>query len=283
MWRNKYKWEYYPFVTTQLYEEQNHFLLLNDFVRSNYSQFNQILYHFLDQRLPEASFFRIFRIKEKVALVYYWKSNKTEPRSDRKGIYLIAGVLCDYPMFRKKPLNLLSALNCLIDMIIKEHQSYDCTEIIRKIWERQSLIYPRTHELRWIEEKHANYSLAKRKLDYQSNEDIFGCINDSFRLICLQYIQRNSSWQYSKKLRLGTCHLYLCLPSNFIEDIPLFFVSEAANWMFPYWGKTDIASLEGYGKYFISVRLNNQGVPSNMKRVKLLKRFDKTYLEIQVE
>lgn len=283
MWKkNKCHQGYYPFVTTQIQEEQNHFLLSNDFIRSNFLQFNQMLYQFIDRGFSEVSFFRIFRIKEKVSIVYYWKSNKAEPRSDRKGIYLIAGVLCDFPVFRKAPLNLLSALNCLIDMIIKEYQSYDCTEIIRKIWERQSPASFHTYILP-LDENVDNRLLIKRKLEYLNNEEVFKRIDESFQLKYLQYTQKNITRQYSKRIRFGTCRLYLCLPSSVLKDIPLFFVSETSNWMHHYWGKTDIASLEGYGKCFIDVRLNNQGVPEKMKRVKLLKRFNKTYLEIQVE
>ncbi len=113
--------------------------------------------------------------------------------------------------------------------------------------------------------------------------DIFEKMGPSFQANFHYSIQKRNKAKYKKKFRIGACRLYLCLPSCSPEDVLLYFVSEAANWICHHWGKTDIASIEGHGDWFINVRLNTQGVPQNMKRVKLLKRFDKTYLEIKTE
>lgn len=278
--------KYSPFAVTQIFEEQNCFILQDDFVRKNYSQFNHTLYKYLDRKLADSSFFRIFRIEEKVALVYYWKSNKREPRSGRDGIYLITGVLCDYRVFRKKPIHLYKACRCLLELIMEKYDSKDCTQIIERIWKEKEQASnhfggntrPRSRECG------SNIFSLECGQDISKNRDTtvsFEEIGDSFRITNHQCIQKNDFLSYKRKIRFGECRLYLCLPSSSFEDIPLFFVSEAANWICHRWGKTDIASIEGFGDGFINVRLNNQGVPSNMKRVKLEKRFDKTYLEIR--
>lgn len=277
----KSKLKYLPYVTTQIFEEQNCFLLQNDFIRDNYSQFNYILYQYLDQKPSNSSFFRIFRIKKKVSLVYYWKSEKREPRSNRKGIYLIVGVLCDYSTFCKAPLCLYMACICLLDMIMKKYHSNNCTKIISKIWREQAQKQSSKNEPPENELFSSNsFSLVPMQ-GCQNTEDIFEEIGLFFQSAYRQYMREEVLPQYVKKIRFGICRLHLCVPSSSAEDIPLFFVSEAANWICHWRGKMDIASIEGYGEWFIDVRLNNQGVPPKMKQVKLSKRFGKTYLEIR--
>ena len=281
---NKTGEKYSPFVVTQIFEEQNCFLLLDDFVRKNYSQFNHTLYEYLDKKMSDLSFFRIFRIEEKVALVYYWKSNKQEPRSGRGGIYLITGVLCDYHVFCKEPIHLYKACICLLELIMEKYESKDCTQIIERIWKEQTSNHFLGNELSQSREHESKIFSSKCGQDICKNRNTkfsFEEIRDSFRITSRKYIQRSNFLRYKRKIRLGSCRLYLCLPSNSSDDIPLFFVSEAANWICHCWGKTDIASIEEFGDGFINVRLNNQGIPSNMKRVKLVKRFDKAYLEIR--
>lgn len=291
---SKNELKYSPFVVTQVLEKQSCFLLQDGFIGGNHPQFDYILYKYLDQELFDSSFFRIFRIKEKVALVYYWKSKMREPRSNREGIYLIIGILCDYPVFRKEPLCIYNALDCFLKIIMNRYQSNDSTEIIDMIWKahvpndvQEELLFLHSAEQSNITKQFPN-NTSDSKRSYQRQRKCihiallaFENIRDSFQSEFIRYIRNKRIPKYRKKIRFGACRLYLCIPSDSSEDIPMYFVSEAANWICHHWGKMDIASIKGHGDCFINVRLNTQGVPPNMKRVKLLERFNKTYLEIE--
>lgn len=272
--------KYSPFVITQMIEDQNYFLIQDSFIRDNYSQFNRILHQYLDKKISDSSYYRIFRIEQKVSLVYYWKSEMQEPRSNRKGIYLIAGVLCDYSLFCKEPLNLGKACVCLLKMIIEKYRSDDCTEILRRMWEDESSscsLSPQPPHDDLFDFK--CYSLVPVQT-HQYTKDIFAQIRETFQFTCHQDMLENPMQQYERKVRFGTCHLYLCIRSSFVEETVPFFVSEASNWICHPFGKMDIASIEGYGEGFIDVRINNLKLPKKMKQVKLLERFNRQYLEI---
>jgi len=135
---SKYGAKYSPFVVTQVLEEQNCFLLEDDFICNNHPQFDYMLYKYLDQKLFDSSFFRLFRIEGKITLVYYWKSKMREPRSHREGIYLIIGILCDYSIFYKDPLCICKAFTCFMELVTNQYQSTDPTEILDMIWKAKA-------------------------------------------------------------------------------------------------------------------------------------------------
>lgn len=279
---HKSQQKYSPFVTTQVLENQNCFLMQDDFIRNHYSQFNNMLYKYLDRKTSPSSFFRIFRIEEKVSFAYYWKSEAREPRSNRQGIYLILGVLCDYSVFCKEPLYLAKACLCLLNLIIEKYRSSNCTEIIHRIWKEESSNLSSGTQSSQVGLVRPDYYSLMPSQAYQHTRDIFSRINETFQFVHNQFMRGNTLQQYEKRLRFGICHLCLCIQSSSVEDIVWFFISEAANWICHPWGKMDIASIEGYGEWFINVRLNNLKLPKNMKQVKLLTRFNKPYLEIML-
>lgn len=272
--------KFIPFVSTQIYEHQNCFLIFDPFLRKNFEEFNQKLYRYIDKRLADSSFYRLFRIEEKVALIYYWKTDLEEPRSHRKGIYLITGVLCDYSEFCASPLELHWALNALLEAIAQKYRSDDGDRIMKTVWMEYAHRFPEAKHDMQSERLSQGYSLPMGSdFDREKQETGFEQIEHDFQ--SAKYKNHGSNPPPPIMFRIGSCRLHLCLPSSALSDIPRFFVSEAASWMCHPWGKTDIASKEGFGDCFIDVHLNDRGIPPDISRVKLLKRFGMSYLEIR--
>lgn len=279
-YRGKTSQKFIPFVCTQIFEQQNCFLIFHPFLKKNFEEFNQKLYQYIDRDVADSSFYRLFRIEQKIALVYYWKTDLEEPRSHRKGIYLIAGVFCDYVEFCATPLELRWALNSLLEEIAHKYRSDSGNRIVTQIWQEyaHSLVESENNmQSKCLSQgcslpDRGNYAQEVHKSKFeQIKHDFLSAENKNYGFALRGF----------KRIRIGSCRLHLCLPSSNRSDISLFFVSEAARWMCHPWGKNDIASKEGFGDCFIDVHLNDRGIPPHILRVKLLKRFDMNYLEIK--
>lgn len=133
---------YKPFLIAQIKEDQNRYLIEN----GNYSNrncdtsdFNNLLYNNLDTIIPNT--IRIFEINSKVYLTYYWLSDLREPRSNRSGIYLIAGIECEKSQFQKEPLKISKQLSHFINSLIKVTNLINMNksdEVLKILWENDN-------------------------------------------------------------------------------------------------------------------------------------------------
>ncbi|MCD8215600.1 MAG: hypothetical protein LUC97_08185 [Clostridiales bacterium] len=67
-----------PFIITQIRELQNEFLLADDELLKNKQDFSDILYKYIDRRIPKTCL-RIFEYRNRICLAYYILTDLTEP------------------------------------------------------------------------------------------------------------------------------------------------------------------------------------------------------------
>lgn len=93
------------FILSQVGEDQNKLIYSTDSIDK--SELSRYLYSASGNMIEKPSFFRCFRMRRESVLAYYWKTNCTEPKSGRGGLFVIIGFVFDNA--------LLPCYKCIID------------------------------------------------------------------------------------------------------------------------------------------------------------------------
>lgn len=81
------------FVFSQVDESQNKLIYSTDPIDK--SELSRYLYSVSGNVIEKTSFFRCFRMRHESVLAYYWKTNHTEVKSGRGGLFVIIGFVFD--------------------------------------------------------------------------------------------------------------------------------------------------------------------------------------------
>ena len=90
---------YNPFIITQIGECQNEFILSPHKLFVDKDNFSKSLYAQVDSKNISDTFLRTYAYKDDIVLVCFWATNITEELSQRKGLYVVCGIVVDKDVF----------------------------------------------------------------------------------------------------------------------------------------------------------------------------------------
>lgn len=233
-----------PFIISTVRDNQNETILTLDVIDK--TQLIDSLYSFYEQLNEKESFFRIFKIRNSLAMVYYWNTNNPEMYSERCGLYVIIGfIIEEYKSVIGKPQNIMG-----ID--------YFCRHFFELI-EKEFQI-----SLQEIKSDQF-FRLLQNKVD--KNIETLQAESLRLRDSIPEFIHRhylNTMIKFGKS-RMKRC-IYMLNESPLFTDTWSAFCREAFDMIYRY-NSWDISTLNNFTPQTLKILENGSKVPSDFSRI----------------
>lgn len=220
-------------------------MLADDELLKNKQDFSDILYKYIDRRIPKTCL-RIFEYRNRICLAYYILTDLTEPGSNRTGMYLILGMTCPQSIFKEKSISFAEgflAFYAAVKDFFKLSGEDWATKALRILWE------------------------AYKTENYESL--IFGRLQMASTASAVRPILSSKNKYKVKKqhlIRLRKYNIvYIMAEENIVLRVILFVYAAAKQQSLFNFG-IDYSDIKGYGQKCIKILFQGNKFPSSAKK-----------------